>query len=109
MFITYLMYTIVTNIKDKKGCRKKMHLKNASNVSITVLNLLLVKLCCFVVKLNKLKVKCQLKDNCKLLYFNYLHYFTLHNCSVIFFLNLFHNNELQKFNAYIYKTSKLQM
>jgi len=47
-----------------------MHLKNASTVLIAVLNLLLGKLCCFVFKLNKLKVRCQWKDNCKLRYFN---------------------------------------
>jgi len=56
-----------------------------SIVLIAVLNLLLGKLCCSVVKLNKLKVRCQWKDNSKLRYFNYLHYFTLPNCSVKFF------------------------
>jgi len=27
MFITYLLYTIVTIIKVKQGCREKMHLR----------------------------------------------------------------------------------
>jgi len=63
------MYTIVIIIKVKRVAEKKMHLKNASTVLIVVLNLLLGKLCCFVVKLNKLKVRCQWKDNCKLRYF----------------------------------------
>jgi len=36
-----------------------MHLKNASISLIAVLNLLLGNLCCSVVKLIKLKVKCQ--------------------------------------------------
>jgi len=47
--------------------------KNASTVLIAVLNLLLGKLCCSVVKLNKLKVRCQWKVNCSLRYFKYLH------------------------------------
>ena len=47
MFITYLMYTIVTIIKVKMDAEKKMHLKNASTVA--VLNSLQGKLCCFVV------------------------------------------------------------
>ena len=75
MFITYLIYTIVTNIKVKRVA-EKLHLQNASNVLIAVLNLLLGKLCCFVVKPNKLKVRCQGKYNCKLRYFKNLHYFT---------------------------------
>ena len=40
--------------------------KNASTVLIVVLNLILGQLCCSVVKLNKLKVRCQWKENCKL-------------------------------------------
>ena len=57
MFITYVIYTIVTSIKVKSVAEKKMHLKNASTVLIAVLNLLLGMLCCFVVKRNKLKVR----------------------------------------------------
>jgi len=73
MFITYLIYRYY--YKDKKGCEEKNE----------ILNLLLGKLCCFVVKLIKLKVICQWKDNCKLHYLKHLHYFTLPNCSIIFF------------------------
>ena len=66
--------------KGKKGLQsKKIHLKKASTVLIGILNLLLGKLCCYIVKRNKLKVRWQMNDNCKLLYSKYLHYFTLPN------------------------------
>jgi len=46
-------------IKVKKFAEKKMHLKNVSTVLIAVLNILLIgMLCCFVVNINKLKVRC---------------------------------------------------
>ena len=62
-----------------------MHLKIASTFLFAVLNLILGKLCCSVVKLKQLKSRCQWKDNGKLRYFKYLHYFTLPNCSVNLF------------------------
>jgi len=58
MFITYLMYTLVTITKVNSVAEKINAFKNAS-VLIVVLNLLLGKLCCSVVKLSKLKVRCQ--------------------------------------------------
>ena len=68
------MYTLVTIIKANRVTEKKeLHLKNAFTVLIAVLNLLFGKLCCFVVKLIKLKVRCRWKENCKLRYFKYLH------------------------------------
>jgi len=53
--------------------QRKDVFENASTVLIAVLNLLLGKLSCPVVKLYKLKVSCQRKDNCKLRYFKCLH------------------------------------
>jgi len=40
IFITYVMYTIVTIIKGKKGCREKneLHLKIASTFLIAVIS-----------------------------------------------------------------------
>ena len=78
----YYIFDVYTRYyyKGKTGCREKMqHLKNASIVSIAVLNLLKGMLCSSDVKLNKLKVKCQWTDNtyCNLRYFKYLHLFTL--------------------------------
>jgi len=46
-------------IKVKRFAEKKMHLKNVSTVLIAVLNILLIgMLCCFVVNIHKLKVRC---------------------------------------------------
>ena len=67
------MYTLVTIIKANRVTEKKMHLKIVFTVLMAVLNLLLGKLCCFVVKLIKLKVRCRWKENCKLRYFKYVH------------------------------------
>jgi len=64
------MYTLVTIIKANRVTEKKMHLKIVFTVLMAVLNLLLGKLCRFVIKL---KVRCRWKENCKLRYFKYVH------------------------------------